>query len=503
MKNYGLILMMLILLITNTPMKSQSPTGIFDQSTDIGKVKFKGSASYDPTTERYDIIGAGRNIWDHDDEFQFLYKKVDGDFILYSMLKWISKGVAEHRKAGLMIRESLDPGSPYVSAAFHGDGLVAMQFRLNKDSATREIRALAKYLSVLQIEKKEDSVIMYASDTGKPLDKIGQIAMKFSQKQLYVGLFVCSHNVDVTEEAVFINTRLVLTAKTGFVPYKDYIGSKLEIINIETSMRSVIYESQVPFEAPNWSKDGKYLVINSRGLLYRMPAIGGVMEKIDTGVADDNNNDHGFSPDGKLMAISSTPKDSPFGHSHIYTFPSSGGAPTKITNIGASYWHGWSPDGKYLVYTANRNNRLNIFRIPSDGGDEVQMTQTDFLDDGPEYSTDGKWIWFNSNRTGTMEIWRMNADGSQPVQITNDEFQNWFPHQSPDGKWIAFVSYYQEVNMWDHPFYKQVMIRIMKSDGANLKVLTHLYGGQGTMNVPSWSPDSKLIAFVSNTDKIG
>lgn len=483
-------------------MKSQSTIGIFDQSTDIGKVKLKGSAVYNHVTGQYDLTGAGYNMWEDSDQFHFLYKKVSGDFALYTSIKWITKGVAAHRKAGLIIRESLDPGSPYVSAAFHGDGLVAMQFRLDKDSSTKEIRASSGFLTVLQLERTGDSIIMYACDTAHPLQKTGRIIMKFKQSDLYVGLFVCSHDVDVLEEAAFINTRLSFTAQANFTPYKDYIGARLEILDIDNSLRKILYESEVPFEAPNWSRDGRYLVVNSRGRLYRLQIEDDELELINTDFANTNNNDHGFSPDGRLLAISHSPKDRPIEHSLIYTVPATGGIPKQITAISPAYWHGWSPDGKYLVYTANRNNHLNIYRIPALGGDEIPLTDNEFLDDGPDYSTDGNYIWFNSNRTGTMEIWRMKSDGSEQIQITNDEYQNWFPHQSPDGKLLVFLSYLPEVSLWEHPFYKHVMIRVMKSDGSGLRVLAHLYGGQGTINVPSWSPDSKMIAFVSNSDKI-
>jgi Tol biopolymer transport system component len=164
--------------------------------------------------------------------------------------------------------------------------------------------------------------------------------------------------------------------------------------------------------------------------------------------------------------------------------------------------HGWSPDGKYLTYTGQRNDEFDIYKIPSGGGEEIRLTTTPGLDDGSEFSPDGKYIYFNSVRSGSMQLWRMNSDGTHPAQLTSDEYNNWFPHVSPDGKWIVFLSFMKEVKPDDHPFYKHVYIRMMPVNGGQPKVIAYLYGGQGSINTPSWSPDSKKIAFVSNSDAI-
>ena len=218
---------------------------------------------------------------------------------------------------------------------------------------------------------------------------------------------------------------------------------------------------------------------------------------IESGFANRNNHVHVISFDGKQMAISHHAEEDG-GASVIYTLPAEGGDPVRVTALSPSYLHGWSPDDRYLVYTAEREGSYNIYRIPSSGGEEEQLTHTPTLDDGPEYSPDGQYIYFNSCRTGTMQIWRMKADGSEQEQLTFDDYNDWFPHVSPDGKQIVFISYMPDVPADSHPYYKQVYLRIMSADDPQPRVLARLYGGQGSINVPSWSPDSKKLAFVSN-----
>lgn len=201
-----------------------------------------------------------------------------------------------------------------------------------------------------------------------------------------------------------------------------------------------------------------------------------------------------------MLGLSSSSGDPKYG-SLVYTVPVTGGKPKLITPTGPSYLHGWSPDGKSLLFTGERNKEFDIYKVPAAGGPEVRLTTAKGLDDGSEYTPDGKWIYFNSNRTGTMQIWRMRPDGSQPEAVTTGEYHDWFPHVSPDGKWIVMLSFdKKEVKSDDHPFYKHVYLRLMPLAGGQPKVIAYLYGGQGSINTPSWSPDSKRIAFISNTD---
>jgi TolB protein len=246
--------------------------------------------------------------------------------------------------------------------------------------------------------------------------------------------------------------------------------------------------------------DGKSLIYNSKGLLYNFDLATKIPTVIETDFANRNNNDHVISFDGKYLGISHH-SDEDNGSSIIYTLPIGGGIPKRVTPLGPSYLHGWSADGKELIYTAQRNGQYDIYKISRFGGEEIQLTNTKGLDDGPEYTPDGKHIYFNSNRTGTMQIWRMKPNGTETEQMTFDAHHDWFGHVSPDGRWIVFLSFPKEIDSADHPFYKQIYLRSIPTIGGEPKVIGYVYGGQGTINVPSWSPDSKKIAFVSNTGK--
>jgi len=497
---YRLLALVLSSAVFGDVLSAQSPVGVFTTHTDVGRAT--GSASYDPRQQAYVIAGSGQNMWDSRDDFHFVWKRMTGNFILSTRARFIGAGVEEHRKIGWTIRPSLDPGSAHVTAALHGDGLMALQFRRQTGGITEEAKSAASLPdadAVIQLERRDSEYFMSVAQFGDTLvtERLAELSLPDT---VYVGLFVCAHNDTVMERARFSNVRITTPAKRDFVPYSDYIGSHLEILDVTTGNATIVHQYSGSFQAPNWTRDGKALIYAQEGRLYRFDLASRSAAAINTGFATRNNNDHVLSFDGRMMAISHhAVEDS--GASVIYTVPATGGTPQRVTakGVGASYLHGWSPDGRWLVYTGIRGDELDVYKIPVAGGAEIRLTTAPGLDDGPEFTPDGRYIYFNSSRSGRMQIWRMRPDGTAQEQVTNDSFNNWFPHISPDGKWIAYLAFPADVAPDDHPFYKHVLLRLMPIGGGPARVIAYLYGGQGTINVPSWAPDGKRLAFVSNS----
>lgn len=272
--------------------------------------------------------------------------------------------------------------------------------------------------------------------------------------------------------------------------------SILETMDVFTGERTVLKEFDHVIEAPNWTQDGRSLVYNSGGRIYTYELATGNIKELDTGLAIDCNNDHVLSPDNTQLAVSHFTNEDAI--SRIYILPLAGGAPRLVTEKGPSYLHGWSPDGKRLAYCAERNGQYDIYTIAVDGGPETQLTNLPGLDDGPEYSPDGKYLWFNSVRSGLMQVWRMETDGSNPTHMVQEEANGWFPHVSPNGQWVVYIAYQKgDVAPGDHPANKNVELRLIPAQGGESKTIARLFGGQGTINVNSWAPDNRTIAFVS------
>lgn len=465
------------------------PVGIFEGRQDVGSVLHPGSTTFDVAKQSYTVAGSGENMWFGMDDFQFAWKKMSGDVAISADIAFVGAKGNNHRKAVLMVRQTLDGNSPAVDIARHGDGLTSLQFRDATGVDDREVQSNIEAPKRLRLEKRGDYFYAFVADKNGHLDPAGASTKLALTGPFYVGIGVCAHDKDATETAVFSNVKIEQLQDSED---KRVLYSTLETVPIASMDRRVAYVAPAHFEAPNWSRDGSYFLFNQDGGIYKLPVNGGEPLRVNTGPETRCNNDHGISPDGTMLAISDSTET---GTSLVYTLPIAGGTPKKITPTGPSYWHGWSPDGSTLAFVGQRDDNFDIYSVPVDGGQERRLTTAPGLDDGPEYSPDGQWIYFNSERTGRMQIWRMHPDGSNQEQVITDEANDWFPHLSPDGKWMTFLSFEKEVT--GHPPDKDVSLNLLSLADKSVKVLAKLFGGQGTNNVPSWSPDSTKVAFVS------
>ncbi len=471
-----------------------NPVGIFEGSKDVGTVRNAGSTRFDPASKTYTVAGSGKNMWLDTDAFQFAWKRVEsGDVSIAADIAFLGQGKDPHRKACLMIRQSLDADSAYVDVAIHGDGLTSLQFRDTPGALTHEVQANTTKPGRVRLDLHNGYATLAIGDTtGNPPAFAGPATRIKFAGPVYVGIGVCAHDDDATEQATFAS----LDLSTGVAPptaTQPTLYSTLETQTISSTDRRVVRVFTGRIEAPNWTKDGTELIYNGAGKLHRLATTGGEPTTIDTGFAIRCNNDHGISPDGTTLAISDGSQGDR--KSRIYTVPITGGTPTPITPSAPSYWHGWSPDGKTLAYCAERAGVFDIYTTPATGGAETRLTTTPGLDDGPEYSPDGKSIYFNSDRSGLMQIYRMDPDGSNQTPVFTDDRNNWFAHPSPDGTKLVYVSFDNSVQ--GHPEDKDVELRLIILATGKVTTLAKLYGGQGTINVPSWSPDGKRVAFVT------
>jgi TolB protein len=473
-----------------------SALGEFEGESEVGTVHAPGGVKLDAARGEYRLTGGGENMWEGRDAFHYLWRKRSGDLTLTAAVRFPERKGNEHRKAGWLVRAGLEADAPYADAIVHAEGLISLQYRLVKGGPTLEVQApmtmKAGPATTVRLERTGDLFTLSVARDGKRYQPVGSVSVPLGDP-VYAGLAVCSHEAKALATAVVSQVAL---DNPGVVPAAARVlESRLEVITVPRGERRVVYETRDHIEAPNWTRDGRALLFNSEGKLYTLPVAGGTPTLVDTGGAAGLNNDHGLSRDGKWLAVSHEPVED----SLVYVLPAAGGPLRQVTALGPSYWHGWSPDGKTLAYCASRNGEFDIYTIAASAEkstDERRLTTAPGLDDGPDYAPDGKHLFFNSERTGLMHLFRMKADGSDQRQITDDAaWADWFPHPSPDGKWLVFLSFDKSVK--EHPPNKDVALRLMPQKGGAARVLARLFGGQGTLNVPSWSPDSKQAAFIS------
>lgn len=468
--------------------------GVFEGQTDVGAVHPPGTAKFDGGV--YTISSAGANMWAREDAFHFVWKKMSGDAALSADITFAdSQKPDPHRKAVLIFRQSLDPNAIYVDAAQHGSGLMGLQYRTEPGATTQDIELSTERLPQrLKLVKHGDTFTMFLSYQGEPLHAVGATTRLHLQEPFYAGIGVCSHNKDVVETAKFSHVKLETGAAAD--SEKAVAGSTLQTVGIEENFRRALVVATGPgrMEAPNWSKDGKTLIFNQDGKIWRIPAEGGELSVVNVGQATKCTGSHGLSPDGKLLAISCSMPGKP--ETRVYVVPAEGGEPKLVTEGAWSYFHGWSPDGKTIAFTRpDHKGGGNIFVIPAVGGAEKALTAGSGISDDPDYSADGKWIYFNSDRGGSMQIWKMRPDGSGPEQVTNDEYANWTPHPSPDGLSVLILSYPTGVK--GHPTNTDIAFRVLNMADGKMRTVVNVVGGAGSDNTPNWAPDGKHFAFVN------
>ena len=474
--------------------------GAFDHHQDVGAPTLAGNAVYNAANQTYTLSGGGPNVAALE-QFHWAWTTLEGDFIVQATVHFAGP-VTSRRELGIMVRDSRASSSRYAAASVRDDTLTALQYRSVDGAAAAQVELSSFHPTDIQLARTGNTLTFSSAVFGENYKSVSH-ELTLS-KEVHVGLFVASHEAGVVAQAVFSNVRVIIPAAPDFKPYSDYLGSHLEVMDVATGHRRILHSEPGSIQAPNWTPDDTLIYNSAAGVMYTYDISTGKVNELNTGVRRQNNNDHVLSFDGKMLALSNFTGERR--RSVAFVMPVTGSDnPTQITSpeAGHTFLHGWSPDGKTLVFTGGRKGETgdyrNLWSVDVETKVETALTPPGTLDDGPEYTPDGKYIYFNSVRTGTMQIWRMRPDGSNPEQITFDEYNDWFPHISPDGKWLVYIAFPTDMNPWSHPFYRQCYIRLMPTAGGVPKTIGYIYGGQGSMNTPGWSPDSKRIAFVSNS----
>ncbi len=478
-----------------SPVPAQGPVsvGIFDGSNDVGTVAHAGSASYDTPVHAYTVRGSGENMWFAKDAFRFVWKKVSGDVTLSADVAFPKQGGNAHRKAVLMIRQSLDADSAYADAALHGDGLTSLQARTEKGASTHEVQANVIAPHRLRIVRQGQQIYIFVADAGQPLRFAGGSIRLPLQEPFYIGIGVCSHEQDAVETALFSKVELSSNAPPSSEQMLLY--STLQTVAVASTDARAVYVTPGRIEAPVWTRDGTGLMFNADGRIQRIAAAGGQTQVLLTGSAVRCDSHHALSPDGQSLALEGDSEEP--GKTAIYLAPLSGEVdvtPRRIPQHLPAWGPAWSADGKSLAFTAERDASVDIYAISATGGEETRLTRGPGRNEAPEFSPDGEFVYFNSNRSGSTQVWRMKADGSAQEQVTEDRYANLYPHVSPDGKQLVFLSYDKHL---DAPHDTQVLLRTMNLGDKRIAVLAAFTGGVGSIDAPSWSPDGKRVAFVS------
>jgi TolB protein len=401
-----------------------------------------------------------------------------------------------HRKGILMFRQTLDAGGVYAGAAWHGSGMMALQFRRERGANSEDIELNIDTPKTLRIEKRGDTFTLFLSMQGEPLHQVGAAVTLHLKEPFYVGLGAVSHDVDTTDKVEFSHVTLQsLPAAAKAANFTRY--STLQTISINDQFRRAMVVRTAPtyIQSPDWAPDGKSIYVHEDGRIVKIPYLdppaGGRPEAVNTGNLVGCSGNYGVSPDGRSMAVSCSVTKG--GQHDVYLLPAGGGgSPRKLTNgATSSYFHAWAPDSQTVAFTRGSAGKADIFTVPVTGGAELRLTR-DTLNDGPDYSHDGKLIYFDSSRSGSTQIWRMKPDGSGAEQVTDDENTNSSPHVSPDGNTIAFIS---QPAVSD-AVVSDAALKVMAASDGLIRTVANFQGDRGSVSMSGWG-DGSHLAFVS------
>lgn len=484
---------------TNTCAEAQD-LGLLEGHADVGKVLHAGNTVYDAANGTYTVTGSGSNLWFTADEMQFAWKRMHGDVSLTAEIEFVGDKGNNHRKAALMVRQSLDPGSPYIDVARHGDGLTSLQFRLSPGDVTREVETAVSAPHWVRIEKRGEFAYVSVGDSRETLRFSGASMRLRLSNDFYVGIAVCSHDKDITETAIFRHLEIQPLSTS---PHAGQLWSTLETVKVASTDRRVAYTAPERLAAPNWSHDGTAIVFAQNGTLQRFPLDPAPYPSLDvqaaanahpmplrTGVSAPLSDAHGFSPDGTQLAVSAMAG----GASHIYVLSTDGGKPHEVPTSTSAVWSSWSPDGRTLAFTGQHGDQMSIYTVPAQGGAETRLPLQRGRNEDADFSTNGEWIYFSSDRTGAMQLWRMHPDGSAQEQLLTEAGDDLSPHPSPDGKWLVYIAFPAGAPAHGE---RMAELRLLSLSDRKPHLLATLLASSGTIPVPSWSPDSTHVAFIS------